>query len=129
MISWGGVYYAATAHPKQYFCPLSSRHWITHGGGRTPNSVVRNELLQPCLELNSKYRNTKVQLHKVNTKIQIQVQIQTQMQKHCFNSFARRGYLPSREEVKDQSLCRPTDGHRCRISRFPTFCTDTDAKF
>ena len=35
MISWGGVYYAASAHPKQYFCPLSSRHWITHGQGRT----------------------------------------------------------------------------------------------
>ena len=34
MISWGGVYYAASAHPKQYFCPLSSRHWITHGQGR-----------------------------------------------------------------------------------------------
>ena len=47
MISWGGVYYAASAHPKQYFCPLSSRHWITHGQackGGPSNLTVRSEL-------------------------------------------------------------------------------------
>ena len=83
MISWGGVYYAATAHPKQYFCPLSSRHRITHGGGRTPNSVVRNELLQPCFELNSKYRNTKVQLNKVNTGSDTNTNAKTLFQFSC----------------------------------------------